>query len=64
MFRLAMILHLVIGSTLMGVGVIAVLVMGMTQPRPIILAAVVGFLIAFPVSWMVAKAITRQTGTS
>ncbi len=64
MLRLAMILHLVIGSTLMGVGVIAVLVMGMTEPRPILLAALAGFLIAFPVSWMVARAITRQTGTS
>lgn len=64
MLRLAMILHFVIASALMGVGVIAVLAMGAGTARPIILAAAAGFLLAVPVSWLVARAITRQTGTS
>lgn len=64
MLRLAMILHFVIAATLMGVGVIAVLVMGQTKPMPIILSAVVGFVLAIPVSWLVARAITRGTTAS
>ncbi|HTN14970.1 MAG TPA: hypothetical protein VL094_09205 [Sphingomonadaceae bacterium] len=64
MFRLALILHFVIASALMGIGVIAVLAMGAGTGKPIILAAVAGFVLAMPVSWLVARAITRQTGAS
>ncbi|MCB5425403.1 hypothetical protein H0274_09050 [Altererythrobacter sp. CC-YST694] len=64
MLRLAMILHFVIGATLMGVGVIAILVMGQTTPLSIILAACAGFVLAIPVSWLVARAITRGTTIS
>ncbi|MGR3714071.1 MAG: CTP synthetase [Shimia sp.] len=55
MFRLALILHLFIGSTLAGVAVIAFLVMGGTSGWMLLAVAVAGFLIAFPASWYVAK---------
>ncbi|MEP4978890.1 CTP synthetase [Ascidiaceihabitans sp.] len=61
MFRLTLILHLFIGSTLAGSGVIASLTMGYDTLTPILIAAAVGFLIAFRVSAMIAKALTSQS---
>jgi len=55
MLRLALILHVFIGSTIAGSAVIAALVVGQDTAQMIILAAVVGFLVAFPASWLIAK---------
>lgn len=55
MLRLAFILHLFIGSTLAGVGVIAVLVAGTSAPLLILTVAAIGFVLALPVTWMVAR---------
>ena len=57
--RLVFILHFVIGTTLMGIGVTTVLSMGLKTARPILLAAIVGFIVAWPVSWLVARKITQ-----
>ncbi|WP_299851610.1 CTP synthetase [uncultured Roseovarius sp.] len=55
MFRLALILHLFIGSTLAGSAVIAALASGHDTLIPILIAAAIGFCAAFPVSWAVAR---------
>lgn len=55
MLRLSLILHLFIGSTLAGVAVIVALVSGFDTMRGILIAAVLGFFLAFPVSAYVAK---------
>lgn len=55
MFRLALILHLFIGSTLAGSAIIAALVTGQDSARMIVIAALVGFIAGFPVSYLVAK---------
>lgn len=55
MFRLALILHLFIGSTLAGSAIIAALVTGNDTWVALLLAAAVGFLAGFPVSWLVAR---------
>lgn len=57
MLRLGFILHLFIGSTLAGIGVIAALVTGYDTLTPILIAALVGFLVAFPVTWAVTRAL-------
>ncbi len=57
MLRLALILHLFIGATLGGVGVIAALVAGVNSGLMLFLVALAGFLLAFPVSWKVAQAL-------
>jgi hypothetical protein len=57
MLRLASILHLFIGSTLAGVGVIAALVTGVNTGLGLFIYAIVGLVIAFPVSWKVAQAL-------
>ena len=57
--RLAFILHFVIGTTLMGVLVTIALSMGYDTGRPIIIAAIAGFVLAIPVSWLVARKITQ-----
>lgn len=53
--RLMMILFSMIATTLMGIGVIVVLSMGMGTEKPIIAAAAAGFVLAIPVSWFAAK---------
>lgn len=49
------ILHLFIGSTLAGSAVIAALVTGYDDLTGILIAALLGFVAAFPVSWVVAQ---------
>lgn len=55
MLRLGFILHLFIGATLAGVGVIAALGTGFDSLYPILGAALIGFLAAFPVTWVVTR---------
>lgn len=55
MLRLGFILHLFIGSTMAGIGVIAALATGFDTLYPILIAALVGFLAAFPVTWIVTR---------
>ncbi|HQS98556.1 MAG: hypothetical protein B7X90_02930 [Novosphingobium sp. 17-62-19] len=63
MFRLMMILHSVVATTLMGIGVTAVLAAGMDGMKPIAISALAGFLLAFPVSWLIAQKITHLKAT-
>lgn len=57
MTRLMMILYSMVSTTLMGVGVIVALTMGMVSVKAIVVAAVLGALLALPVSWLVAREI-------
>ena len=57
MLRLATMLYTVIGSTLAGTAVIAVLVAGYTTLTPILIAAGVGALVAIPATWFIARMI-------
>jgi hypothetical protein len=57
MLRLMLVLHTVIATVLMGVGVTAALATNHVEPRIIIGAAVAGFVLAFPASWLVARRI-------
>ncbi len=59
MLRLAMILYTLIGVTLAGSAVIAVLTMGYDTLQPIVAAAVAGFIVALPVAWVVARKIVK-----
>ena len=55
MLRLASILYSLIATTLAGTAVIIALTMGYDTLIPIILAAATGALVAFPVSYLVAR---------
>jgi putative flippase GtrA len=57
MLALVLILHVFIGSTIAGSCVIAALVLGYDTLIPIVVAAAVGFVAAFPVSYSVARAL-------
>lgn len=54
---LLVILHLFIGSTLAGVGIIVVLVAGLTGAAWLWGAVLGGLVLAFPVAWLVARAL-------
>lgn len=58
MLRLAAVLFRLISAMLMGVAIVAVLVAGYDTPVPIAIAAAVGVVVAMPVSWQVARAIS------
>lgn len=57
MLRLAAVIYILLGATLAGIFIIAALTVGMDAAQPIIYAAVAGFIVALPVSWVVAKQI-------
>lgn len=57
MNRLMWILHAVISTTLMGIGITGVLAANMAGWKPIVIAAAIGFIVSLPVSWMVANKI-------
>ena len=59
MLRLGFILHLFIGSTLAGAAVIAALVTGHDTMTPILIAAALGFVAAFPVTYMVTRKLMQ-----
>lgn len=57
--RLAFILHFVVSATMMGMLVTAALAMGRDDGRSILLAALAGFVLAVPTSWLIARKITH-----
>ncbi len=57
MVWLLVVLHLFIGATLAGVGLVAALVMGLDSMWALGGAVLAGFVLAFPVSWVVAQAM-------
>lgn len=58
MTRLMMILFSMASTTLMGVGIVVALTMGLDTLQPILIAAALGFLAAIPVSWLVARRLS------
>ena len=61
MLWLMTILHLFIGSTLAGVGIVVLLVMGHGGAWALAGAVIAGFVLAFPVAWLVARALHDDT---
>jgi len=57
MLRLALLMYSFISATLAGIAIVVVLAAGYSTIMPIIYAAIAGFVIAFPVSWLVAKKV-------
>ena len=57
MTRLTLILFSMISTSLMGTALVVPLTMGMETLTPILIAAALGFLLAIPVSWLVAGQI-------
>ena len=57
MTRLTLILFSMISTSLMGTALVVALTMGMDTLNPILIAAALGFLLAIPVSWLVAGQI-------
>lgn len=59
MLRLASILYSLIGTTLAGTAMVAVLTAGFDTLVPIVAAAVAGAIVALPVTYFVAREITQ-----
>lgn len=48
-------LYFVAGTSLAGIFIVAALTAGLTTAQPIIWSAVIGFVVAIPVVWLVAR---------
>lgn len=57
MLRLTSIMYALAGPTLAGILITAALVMGKFDTKSMIIAAAIGFIVAIPVSWVVAKKV-------
>lgn len=57
MFRLALVVHLFLGATLAGSAMVVALTMGWDTLYPLVISALIGWLISIPASWYVAKQI-------
>ena len=57
MTRLTLILFSMISTSLMGTALVVALTLGMDTLTPILIAAALGFVLAIPVSWLVAGQI-------
>ncbi|GGE05851.1 hypothetical protein SAMN05421774_102820 [Gemmobacter megaterium] len=55
MTRLMMMIFSMVATTLMGIGVVVALTTGYDTLQPILIAAAVGFVLAIPVSWAIAR---------
>ena len=60
MLRLASLIYTMASATLMGVFIVVALVSGYDTLKYVVIAAVVGAVVAMPVSYMVAKAIKEM----
>jgi predicted PurR-regulated permease PerM len=58
MTRLMLVLFSMASTTLMGVGVVIALTMGLDTLQPILIAAALGFLAAIPASWLLARRLS------
>lgn len=59
MTRLTLILFSIISTTMMGMGMIVALTMGYDTLTPLLVAIGTGFVLAAPVSWLVARQIVE-----
>jgi predicted PurR-regulated permease PerM len=55
MLRLTLVLFSIISTALMGSAIIVALTIGQDTLIPILAAAAIGFVLAIPVSWLVAR---------
>jgi len=55
MLSLMMTLFSMIATTTMGIGIVIALTMGLDTWQPLVIAAAIGFVVAVPISWLVAK---------
>lgn len=57
MGKLMWVLHAVVATVLMGIGITAVLAMAIPGWKPIAIAAAIGFVLALPISWAIGRKI-------
>ena len=60
MLRLASLIYTMASATLMGIFIVVALASGYDTLKYVVIAAVVGAVVAMPVSYMVAKAIKEM----
>ncbi len=54
---LTLIVHLFLGSTLAGSAMVVALTMGWDTLQPLLVAALIGWLVSIPATWLVARQI-------
>ncbi|PRY23672.1 hypothetical protein CLV78_104163 [Aliiruegeria haliotis] len=60
MTRLALIVHALASTVIMGIGIVVVLVAGWVSAAAIIGAIVAGLVLGIPVAWLIAKELYER----
>lgn len=58
MYRLALLLFIIIGASMAGILVVVAIIAGLDTKTPILVAALVGFALAVPVSYLIAQKLS------
>lgn len=61
MYRVASLIYSIVSTSLAGTLIVVALVAGYDTGRSILLAAAIGFSLAIPVAWLVARQIVSAT---
>ncbi len=59
MLKLVALIYIIAGATLAGILVLVALTMGYDTSRPIMWAAITGFVLGVPVTWAIARKLSE-----
>lgn len=57
---LFLLVYIFIGATLAGSAMVAALTIGMDTMQPVLWSSIAGFIVAIPISWVIAKKIREN----
>ncbi len=64
MSYVAMLLFTIVSAVLMGSFMVAALVMGFDTAKPVIISVVLGFVVAMPISWILAQKLNQKRASN
>ena len=64
MSYIAILLFTIVSAVLMGSFMVAALVMGFNTAKPVIISVVLGFVVAMPISWILAQKLNQKRASN
>lgn len=64
MSYIAILLFTIVSAVLMGSFMVAALVMGFDTAKPVIISVVLGFVVAMPISWILAQKLNQKRASN
>lgn len=64
MSYIVILLFTIVSAVLMGSFMVAALVMGFDTAKPVIISVVLGFVVAMPISWILAQKLNQKRASN